>query len=141
MPRNNQGFTLIELMIVIAILAILMAIAIPAYTTYTVRARVSEGIYGIAWAKTAVAETYQSTGEVADHASTGFSQTVQTEYIDSIAIADDGSGIITVSTRQTGAHPDIVFLLTPTLVAGEPVTWTCTLDQGDPLMAPPECRS
>ena len=140
MPKRNSGFTLIELMIVIAILAILMAIAVPAYQNYSIRAKVSEGIYGMAWAKTAVAEIWASSGAVPDHASTGFSQTVQTKYIDSIAIAGDGSGAITVTTRDTGADPDVVVTLRPSLVAGQPIDWDCTLDQGEPILVPPECR-
>ena len=60
--KNTRGFTLIELMIVIAILGILLAIAIPAYQDYTVRARVSEGINLAASAKLAVSETLQATG-------------------------------------------------------------------------------
>src|SRR5687768_10924456 len=60
--KNVRGFTLIELMIVIAILGILLAIAIPAYQDYTIRARVSEGINLAASAKLAVSETFQATG-------------------------------------------------------------------------------
>ena len=62
MKKIQQGFTLIELMIVIAILGILMAIAIPAYQDYTVRAKVSEGMNVAGAAKLAVAETYQTNG-------------------------------------------------------------------------------
>lgn len=141
MQRRNQAFTLIELMIVIAILAILVAIAIPVYSSYHVRARISEGIYALAPAKTAVIDTFHSTGEVPDHAATGFPQTVQTEYIDSIAIAGDGSGAITVTTRDTGADPDVVLTFTPALAEGEPTTWVCELDQGDPIMVPATCRN
>lgn len=140
MSKQNSGFTLIELMIVIAILAVLMALAIPAYQTYTIRAKVSEGIYGIAWAKNAVAETYQSSGAVPDHASTGFPAAVQSDYVDSVAIAGDGSGAITVTTRATGAQPDVVLTFTPTFAAGEPVNWDCSLDQGQPAYVPSDCR-
>ena len=62
MKKFQQGFTLIELMIVIAILGILMAIAIPAYQDYSVRAKVSEGINLAGASKLAVAETYSSAG-------------------------------------------------------------------------------
>jgi type IV pilus assembly protein PilA len=62
MKKMQQGFTLIELMIVIAILGILMAIAIPAYQDYTVRAKVSEGLNVAGASKLAVAETYSSKG-------------------------------------------------------------------------------
>src|SRR5690606_1505696 len=62
MKKIQQGFTLIELMIVIAILGILMAIAIPAYQDYTVRAKVSEGLNVAGAAKLAVAETFQTNG-------------------------------------------------------------------------------
>lgn len=63
MKKLQQGFTLIELMIVIAILGILMAIAIPAYQDYTVRAKVSEGLNVAGAAKLAVAETFQTNGK------------------------------------------------------------------------------
>ena len=141
MPKRNSGFTLIELMIVIAILAILMAIAVPTYQNFTIRAKVSEGIYLIGGAKTAVAETFQASGAVPDHASTSFPTTVQTQYVDSIVIAGDGSGAITATTRDTGANPDVVFTYTPTLISGSPVTWRCTLDQGKPVFVPPACRN
>src|SRR5690606_24439302 len=62
MKKIQQGFTLIELMIVIAILGILMAIAIPAYQDYTIRAKVSEGMNVAGAAKLAVAETRQTAG-------------------------------------------------------------------------------
>ena len=141
MPKRNSGFTLIELTIVIAILVIFMAITVPVYQRYTIRAKVSEGIDGTAWARTAVAETLQKTGEVPAHAATSFSQTVQTEYVDSIRIAGDGSGAITVTTRDTGANPDVVVTFTPTMVNGEPVSWGCSLDRGKPVFVPPACRN
>ncbi len=62
MNRKQQGFTLIELMIVVAIIGILAAIAIPAYQDYTVRAKVGEGINALAPAKMAVSEFYISSG-------------------------------------------------------------------------------
>ena len=60
MKRVQQGFTLIELMIVVAIIGILAAVALPAYQDYTVKARVSEGILATSQCRTAIAEVYQS---------------------------------------------------------------------------------
>ena len=64
MNRIQKGFTLIELMIVIAIVGILAAVALPAYQDYTVRAKISEGMARASEAKTAVTEYYSSTGTV-----------------------------------------------------------------------------
>ena len=141
MQHRQAGFTLIELMIVIAILSVLISIAIPAYQNYTIRTKVSEGINGANWLKFAVVETFQSTGSVADQAATGADiLNTQTQYVDSIQVAGDGSGTITITTRNTGAQPDVILSLTPTLVAGETIQWTCATVQGQPQHVPSECR-
>jgi type IV pilus assembly protein PilA len=92
--KVQQGFTLIELMIVVAIIGILAAIAIPAYQDYTIRAKVTEGIGLADAAKTAVAEAYQS-GDMAGVTSlSGSWVPTPTKYVTSITIAV--TGIITV---------------------------------------------
>jgi len=141
MKRANQGFTLIELMIVIAILGILLAIAIPSYRDYTIRSRVSEGLRLSVWAKFAVDETFQNSGAVPDQASTGFSFPGSTSFVSDISIASDGTGAITINTQNTGASPDVVFILEPTLAAGAPVQWNCRTVQGETSHVPTICRN
>ena len=96
--KVQQGFTLIELMIVVAIIGILAAIAIPAYQDYTIRAKVTEGLGLADAAKTAVSEAYQS-GDmipgVSALAAGWVPASVATKYVQSVAIA--ASGLITVT--------------------------------------------
>jgi type IV pilus assembly protein PilA len=98
MKKFQQGFTLIELMIVVAIIGILAAIAIPAYQDYTIRAKITEGLNQAAAAETAVAEAYQSNGTVGvNAAATAFNLTpVVTKYVASVQIAP-ATGMITVT--------------------------------------------
>jgi type IV pilus assembly protein PilA len=96
LKQVQKGFTLIELMIVVAIIGILAAIAIPAYQDYTIRAKVTEGIGLADAAKTAVSEAYQS-GDMAGVVSLSGSwvSTATTKYVSNIDVA--GTGIITVT--------------------------------------------
>lgn len=136
--RPHQGFTLIELMIVIAILAILLAIAIPAYQTYSIRAKVSEAFLAAGPVKLAVSEAMGSGRQpsTADFDTSG----LQTQYMDSIQIADDGSGQITVLTRATGASTDPAFTLTPSTADLGAIEWACQRTSGKPVYFPANCR-
>jgi type IV pilus assembly protein PilA len=101
MKRVQQGFTLIELMIVVAIVGILAAIALPAYQDYIVRSKMSESVAALAACKTSVAE-YASTKQAwpTDAGSAGCSTTAS-QYLASMTVAT--GGVITAGTTNTGA--------------------------------------
>jgi type IV pilus assembly protein PilA len=91
MNSMQKGFTLIELMIVVAIIGILAAIAIPAYQTYTIRAQVSEASSLIGGVETAFAENYANTGSAAaSNSAVGITQTIAGTYISSVALTAGG---------------------------------------------------
>jgi type IV pilus assembly protein PilA len=129
MKTLQKGFTLIELMIVVAIIGILAAIAIPAYQDYTIRAQVSEGLTLAAAAKAAIAETYMNTGVApADRIEAGMSNNDTDtfgKYVSAIGVAN---GVITITYGGDDINQAIVNN-TVDLVAyttdDDSVTWQC----------------
>jgi len=130
MKKMQKGFTLIELMIVVAIIGILAAIAIPAYQDYTIRAQVSEGMTLAAAAKAAVAETYLNTGIApANREEAGMSATATDTFGKYVTSVDVINGNISVTygneANSTLVTSGAVVELKPYLTADASVTWQC----------------
>jgi type IV pilus assembly protein PilA len=143
MKKFQQGFTLIELMIVVAIIGILAAVAIPAYQDYTVRAKVSEALSLASAAKTGVSEWYATNGTLAsNNASVGLPSAASI-FGNSVRSVNIVTGVITATMGATGLPADAAgtqILLSPSTATGS-IIWTCT--SGGSLLAkyrPASCR-
>ena len=133
MKSLQKGFTLIELMIVVAIIGILAAVALPAYQDYTVRARVSELILAGSSAKTGLSEGIQTYGSWA----AGWTSAITISSTGMISTATvSSSGVITV----TGTAPTSgsIVTMTPSITTDNKLVWSCT---GTPAKyMPASCR-
>ena len=143
MKRVQQGFTLIELMIVVAIVGILAAIALPAYQDYVVRSKMSEAEAALAACKTSVAE-YLSTARdtwPSDASNAGCSSTV-TKYVNSLTVADP---LITAVSQNTGSGPgDCTLSLSAGFATGDTITvatWTGSYGGCDAKFVPSTFRN
>jgi prepilin-type N-terminal cleavage/methylation domain-containing protein len=149
--KNTRGFTLIELMIVIAIIAILLALAIPAYQDYAIRAKVGEGLSVGASAKLAVGETCQTDPVVGGGASgtptnanSGY-EFIASKYVTSVAIGGTclAPTVTVVTNTNTGATTPPTLLLTGEYADGAGrYDWACThIGGGEDRHVPATCRS
>ncbi len=124
MKTIHKGFTLIELMIVVAIIGILAAVALPAYQDYTIRAKASELILAASGFRTAISESFQT--NPGNSASMGVGLTVAVVGKISAGSVSD-AGIITIqgSTATTSTGAAITITMTPTTQTGGVLTWSC----------------
>lgn len=140
--KNQGGFTLIELMIVIAILAILMAIAIPAYQDYTVRANLSECVSIVGGAKTFITETASSEGVTVPNTTAAmvgnYTPPAVTDNCGAVAIAAGGE--ITVPILVPAAAGNTMTFTPVQALVSDNVQWTCTAPGVDSNQLPAECR-
>ena len=155
MQRKQQGFTLIELMIVVAIVGILAAIAVPAYQDYMARAKVSEGVAAVDQIRTTIADFYTSQGHFPAAASSGYTGSTtgvfnidRAKYASQVAYANTGtnSGTLTLmfhtgwNSSVTGSANQITYTGSGSTTT---VTWTCAATSGAPLPTkylPANCR-
>ncbi|WP_370201692.1 pilin [Alloalcanivorax venustensis] len=141
MKQVQKGFTLIELMIVVAIIGILAAVAIPAYQDYTVRAQVSEGLNLAAGAKTSIAEFYTQRGTFPQsngQAGLAAAGDITGNYVSSVTVS---AGLVIVEYGND-ANTDIAgdsIQLSPSTNAGS-LAWNCLPDSVDPKYLPTDCR-
>ncbi len=141
MKKTQQGFTLIELMIVVAIIGILAAIAIPAYQDYTIRAKVSEGLNLASGAKAAVTEYYQDKGSFpSDNATAGLpaATDIKGNNVSKVEVGQNGVITITYSGGGTNLNGKTV-TLTPAVNNGS-ISWTCAAGTLAAKYLPSSCR-
>ncbi len=145
MNSKQQGFTLVELMIVVAIIAILAVIAVPNLIQYTIRAKVSEAITMASAAKTSVSEYYASTGKMpANAGQAGIDITAKTEIVAGIAYnqTDAKTAEVTVTLEDIGGDTGTKTIEFKGKGSPTGVTWTCAgggTTLADNLL-PAQCR-
>ena len=148
--KHTKGFTLIELMIVIAIVSILVALALPSYQDYTIRSKATEGVRIAAGAKFAIEQTCQADNSITVSTDTGYSFAPST-YVEGVLLQGNCNlALIAIGTRDTGAETDPIILLLgvgsgAAGIGGGVNTsgsriWVCFIVSESPAHAPAQCR-
>ncbi len=139
MKKIQQGFTLIELMIVVAIIGILAAIALPAYQDYANRAKVSELVVAADACKTSVTEVYASGGTLPGNITDAGCSDVPTRYVASLAVG--ASGVVTVTARSiSDGINGLLLVFTPAATSGT-LNWSCNTSTIPSKYLPQPCRT
>jgi len=146
--NRSNGFTLIELMIVIAIIAIILALALPVYSNYSIRAKVAEGLSLANATKTAVSATCVEDSTIAslDNAAAGYGFIAGTgadDYVADIQVSGPCTApLISVTTMNTGQTPDPVLIMPGELIVGQgKMEWRCSSNNTPDWLLPSTCRS
>jgi type IV pilus assembly protein PilA len=142
--KNSKGFTLIELMIVVAIIAILAAIALPAYQNYIKRSKVTEGIVAADACKSSVVEYVASLNKMPQNlTAAGCGNTKASQYVSTLAYSAANGITVTYTNVGTGVNGKTYNLKpsdTATAASGQLTGWTCTDSGVSPELLPASCR-
>ena len=136
--RIQKGFTLIELMLIVAIIGIMAAIALPIYQDFTIRTKVSELVLAASAFRTTVAEQVQQDGGVLTSAGVGLT-VVPSGKVSGGSVSD--GGVITISGSAASVGTAVTVVLTPSQAIDGKLIWTCSTNSSTFKYVPRECRN